>query len=222
MVCLLHHLFGGLFGSTFGLPIHSVRNSNGFSEKRWFLFSFINIAVGAVTECVCVCRIYRLGGRSLFSLNMFCRVLAWVTQNKFYCTVLRTGFIGMLTLYICITELHLLALTLFFNYIYVLLRVYFLTKLTNTHTHTDEETNTRQCVCVYSETTDLLDYTFLFLPQCCCLSSSYTKAALIILRSILLFLLPSLTRSSVCLSLSPSFILYSLRLSSHWHDNFVS
>lgn len=101
------------------------------------------------TECVCVCRIYRLGGRSLFSLNMFCRVLAWVTQNKFYCTVLRTGFIGMLTLYICITELHLLALTLFFNYIYVLLRYEYISlRSSQTHTQRWRDKHSTAWVCV--------------------------------------------------------------------------
>lgn len=60
----------------------------------------------------------------------------------------------MLTLYICITELHLLSLTLFFNYIYVLLRYEYISlRSSQTHTHTDEETNTRQCVCTVKQPT---------------------------------------------------------------------
>lgn len=134
------------------------------AKKRWFLFSFINIAVGAVViPSVFVCRIYRLGGRSLFSLNMFCRVLAWVTQNKFYCTVLRTGFIGMLTLYICITKLHLLALTLFFNYIYVLLRYEYIS-LRSSQTHTQRWRDKHSTVCVCVQWNNRLTGLHIFIP----------------------------------------------------------
>lgn len=46
-----------------------------------------------------------------------CRVLlaAGERRRKFYCTVLCPGFIGMLTLYICISKLHTVTI---FNYIY--------------------------------------------------------------------------------------------------------